>query len=74
MASEMNPRLLQGHSQLPGPYKMLLQAKRPRDQSASEEFGQTIGRRLAQPSFKFTPPEYDEQFRAAIEKLDAGDL
>jgi hypothetical protein len=38
------------------------------------EFSQEIVKKLASPKFDFTEPKYDEEFQAAIEKLDAGIL
>jgi len=38
------------------------------------EFSESIAKRLQPTSFQFTPPQYDEEFRAAMEKLDAGIL
>jgi hypothetical protein len=36
------------------------------------EFNQEILKKLASPRFEFTEPKYDEEFQAAIERLDAG--
>jgi hypothetical protein len=61
--------------QVPDPYKRTPSDKTPGEIKALRKtFGQTIAGKLAKPNFQFTPPEYDEQFRAAIEKLDAGEL
>jgi hypothetical protein len=61
--------------QLPGFYKRTPSDKAPGEIKAlRRQFGQQITGRLAQPGFQFTPPEYDEEFRTAIEKLEAGDL
>lgn len=61
--------------QLPGLYKRSPSGKTPAEIKAlRRQFGQQTAARLAQPGFKFTSPEYDEEFRAAVEKLDAGDL
>jgi hypothetical protein len=38
------------------------------------EFGKKIATQLSSPAFQFTEPRYDEEFRVAMEKLDAGDL
>src|SRR6266850_2574426 len=38
------------------------------------EFSRKIGTYISSPTFQFTPPRYDDEFRAAMEKLDAGDL
>lgn len=38
------------------------------------EFSETLAKRLQSPRFEFTAPRYDEEFHAAMEKLDAGDV
>lgn len=61
--------------QLPGPYKRTPSGKTPGEIKAlRRQFRQQMEARLSQPAFQFTPPEYDEEFRAAVEKLDAGDF
>lgn len=60
---------------LPGLYKRTPSGKEPGEiKVLRRQFGQQMAARLAAPGFRFTRPEYDEEFRAAIEKLDAGDL
>ena len=38
------------------------------------EFSRKVAEKLTSASFEFTQPKYDEEFLAAIEKLDAGNL
>jgi hypothetical protein len=38
------------------------------------EFNQKIAKRPASAAFQFTQPKYDDEFHAAMEKLDAGNL
>ncbi len=38
------------------------------------EFSKRVAERLTSGPFAFTKPKYDEEFQAAIEKLDAGIL
>lgn len=38
------------------------------------EFSQKIAKRLTSRAFEFTQPKYDDEFRAAMEKLDTGNL
>ena len=38
------------------------------------EFGKKVAERLSSPKFQFTEPRYDDEFRAAMEKLDSGEL
>lgn len=61
--------------QLPGQYRRTASDKPPGEIKAlRRQFDQEVAARLAQPNFQFTPPRYDEEFRAAIEKLEAGEL
>ena len=61
--------------QVPGLYKRTPSKKPPGEIKALRtQFGQKIAAQLAGPNFQFTPPRYDDEFRAAIEKLDAGEL
>ena len=39
-----------------------------------KEFGEKVAKRLGSPTFQFTQPRYDDEFRVAMEKLDAGNL
>jgi hypothetical protein len=65
-------RILQ---QVPGPYKRTPSNKSPGEIKAlRRQFGEKIAAQLSAPNFQFTPPRYDEEFRAAIEKMDAGEL
>lgn len=38
------------------------------------EFGKRLAERVHSSTFEFTPPQYDDEFRIAMEKLDTGDL
>jgi len=38
------------------------------------EFSQNLSKRLLSTAFAFTAPRYDDEFQAAMEKLDAGNL
>jgi|SRR5215469_5009441 len=38
------------------------------------EFSESLTKRLQSTGFEFTAPRYDEEFQAAMEKLDAGNL
>jgi hypothetical protein len=38
------------------------------------EFGKRLAERVHSSAFEFTPPKYDDEFAAAMEKLDTGDL
>jgi hypothetical protein len=38
------------------------------------ELGKKVAARLSSPKFQFTQPRYDEEFLAAMEKLDSGEL
>jgi hypothetical protein len=61
--------------QIPGPYKRMPSEKSPGEIKAlRRQFGQKIAAKLSAPTFQFTPPRYDDEFNAAMEKLDAGDL
>jgi hypothetical protein len=61
--------------QVPGPYKRTPSNKSPGEIKAlRRQFGEKIAAQLSASNFQFTPPRYDEEFRAAIEKMDAGDL
>jgi len=61
--------------QIPGPYKRMPSDKPPGEiRALRRQFGQEIAAKLSTPAFQFTPPRYDDEFHAAMEKLDAGDL
>jgi hypothetical protein len=55
--------------------------KRPQsNKSAGEikalrrEFGRRLAKRIRSTPFEFTPPKYDDEFQAALKKLENGDL
>jgi hypothetical protein len=59
--------------QVPGIYKRPASNKTSNEIKAlRREFSKKIASQLSTPTFQFTPPRYDEEFRAAMEKLDAG--
>jgi len=61
--------------QVPEQYRRASSAKTPGEIKAMRrEFGQGRAKRVAAADFPFTEPRYDEEFRAAMEKLDAGNL
>ena len=65
-------RILQ---QVPGCYKRTASHKTDGEiKRLRREFGQKVAARLSSPTFQFTEPRYDEEFRAAMEKLDTGDV
>jgi hypothetical protein len=61
--------------QAPGIYKRPASGKTAKEITAiRKEFSQNTTARLSLPTFQFTPPQYDEEFQAAIEKLDSGNV
>jgi hypothetical protein len=65
-------RILQ---QLPESYKRPSSGKTAGEiKKMRREFSESMAKRLQSTGFQFTPPQYDEEFRAAMEKLDAGIL
>lgn len=65
-------RILQ---QLPETYKRLSSSKTPGEiKKMRRAFSENIAKRIQSTTFQFTAPRYDEEFRAAMEKLDAGTL
>jgi hypothetical protein len=61
--------------QAPSIYKRPASEKTAKEIKAlRKEFSLKTTGRLSPPTFQFTPPEYDEEFRAAIEKLDSGNV
>jgi hypothetical protein len=61
--------------QVPSMYKRPSSRKTAAEIKAlRKEFKQRIADRLAGAKFQFTPPRYDDEFHAAMEKLDAGNL
>jgi hypothetical protein len=60
---------------VPGIYKRPASNKTASEiRKLRKEFSQKIAARVPAPAFQFTPPRYDEEFCAAMEKLDAGEL
>jgi hypothetical protein len=61
--------------QLPGIYKRSASKKTSAEVKALRtEFRKKMASQPSLPAFQFTEPRYDDEFRAAIEKLDAGEL
>ncbi|MBZ5501272.1 MAG: hypothetical protein LAN59_03390 [Acidobacteriia bacterium] len=61
--------------QLPGTYKRSASHKTDGEiKKLRREFGQKMATRLSSPTFQFTEPRYDEEFRMAMEKLDSDDV
>jgi hypothetical protein len=57
-----------------GIYRRAQSGKTPREINAlRKQFAQKTAVKLSPSSFQFTPPRYDDEFEAAIEKLDAGE-
>jgi hypothetical protein len=58
-----------------GIYRRAQSGKTPREINAlRKQFAQKTAVKLSPSSFQFTPPRYDDEFEAAIEKLDAGEV
>jgi len=61
--------------QVPGLYKRSASGKTDGEIKAlHREFGEKISTRLSSTTFQFTPPRYDDEFLAAMQKLDTGEL
>lgn len=61
--------------QVPGAYKRTPSGKPPGEIKALRtQFGQKIAAQASVRNFEFTPPRYDDEFRAAIQKLDSDEL
>jgi hypothetical protein len=61
--------------QLPETYKRQASKATAREIKAMRrEFSQKVAQSLPSNKFEFTPPKYDEEFLAAMEKLDAGNV
>jgi hypothetical protein len=61
--------------QLPGIYKRSASKKTAGEVKAlRREFGKKMASQPFSPPFQFTKPRYDDEFHAAMEKLDAGEL
>jgi hypothetical protein len=61
--------------EVPGVYRRPASAKTDGEiKKLRREFGEKVAARLSSPKFQFTEPRYDEEFRAAMEKLDSGEL
>lgn len=61
--------------QIPEAYKRPASDKTAREiTKMRREFTENLAKRLQSAVFEFTAPKYDEEFQAAIEKLDAGSV
>jgi hypothetical protein len=61
--------------QVPGTYRRPTSNKPASEiKKLRREFGQKIAARVSSPTFQYTQPQYDEEFHAAMEKLDSGEL
>jgi hypothetical protein len=61
--------------QAPHIYKRPASKKSPGEiRRLRREFSEKIAKREPSPTFRFTEPKYDEEFHAAMEKLDSGEL
>ncbi len=59
----------------PHAYKRTASHKSPSEiKRLRREFSQKIATREPSPTFQFTEPKYDEEFHAAMERLDSGEL
>jgi hypothetical protein len=61
--------------QLPAPYKRESSGRTSGEiEKVRRELGEKLAAKIFSPTFTFTEPRYDEEFHAAMEKLDSGDL